>query len=79
MPNLRTPFLLGAGVLLGLGLASVSRPTAAEAGGTGCSVPKTNGALRAVTAAGWFVFEDSDGTVRVVDSVCKVKSVIGRQ
>jgi hypothetical protein len=79
MPNLRTLFLVGAGVILGLVLTSVSRPADAEAGGTSCSIPKNAGALRAVKSEGWFVFEDSEGTVRVFDSVCKVKRSINRQ
>jgi len=74
-----TLVVLGAGVVLGLGLTLGSRLANADAGGTSCSVSKTAGSLRAVTSEGWLVFEDDQGTVRVVDSGCKVKRIIGRQ
>ena len=71
--------VFGAGVVLGLGFTSGSRLAAADAGGSRCSVSKTAGPLRAVTSEGWLVFEDDQGTVRVVDNTCKVKRSIGRQ
>ena len=75
----QTLVVLGAGVVLGLGLTSTSRSASADAGESSCSVSKTAGSLRAVTSEGWLVFEDDQGTVRVVDSVCRVKRTIGRQ
>ena len=79
MHNRRTLLLLGGGVVLGLGLAAGGELVSAESREDSCSVSRSAGSLRAVTAEGWLVFEDEQGAVRMVDSRCKVKRVIDRR
>ena len=71
--------LLGAGALLGLAVASAARWAGAEAAASSCVAPKEYGGLKAVSVEGWLLFEDVQGTVRLIDSRCQVKRIVGRQ
>ena len=44
-----------------------------------CSISKSFGTFKAVTAESWLLFEDETGTLRAVDYGCRVKRLIKRQ
>lgn len=70
-----------AGVGVGYALASVVRPQPVEARSwpSGCSVPKSAGALKTARDDGWLFFEDGAGVVRAVDTDCKVRFTVNRE
>ena len=71
--------VLSAGAALGLGLASITRHASADAEPSSCTLAMEFGPLRAVMPEGWLLFEDHQGTVRVVDSRCQVKRIVSRR
>ena len=56
-----------------------ARPAPVNANPVDCTIAKSFGTLKAVTAESWLLFEDETGTLRAVDYGCSVKRLIKRQ
>jgi hypothetical protein len=78
----RAVILLILSGLTGYATASISRPIAAKAlvKETTCSVPQAYGTLKSIWNDNNYIsFEDSKGTIRLLDFDCRVFRTINRQ
>jgi len=67
------------GVLLVSRVTLGARPDSVNAQPHDCSISKSYGTFKAVTAESWLVFEDETGTLRAVDYGCRLQRVFSRQ
>jgi hypothetical protein len=65
--------------LMASGVTTGAGPAAMNANPDDCSISKSFGTFKAVTAESWLLFEDETGTLRAVDYGCHVQRVIKRQ
>ena len=67
------------GGLLVCGVTFASGPATVNAQQRDCTISRSFGTFKAVTAESWLLFEDQSGTLRAVDYGCRVQRVINRQ
>jgi hypothetical protein len=67
------------GALMVSGVTTVAGPASVHANPDDCTISKSFGTFKAVTAESWLLFEDETGTLRAVDYGCRVQRVFQRQ
>ena len=65
------------GALVVSGVTTGARPASVHP--DDCTISKSFGTFKAVTAESWLLFEDETGTLRAVDYGCRVQRVFKRQ
>lgn len=67
------------GALMVSGITTGAGPASVNANPDDCTISKSFGPFKAVTAESWLLFEDETGTLRAVDYGCRVQRVFKRQ